>query len=280
MLIEVWEDGFSNRLRIRSASQHGKCNTCLKHKYIMKKLGADDLARAAQAKLWGIHLRQQFADRQTYWNNRSLSCLGCDIKGEKTICLIIDSMDRSKWAIPRSTVLSSKSFNGLARPVMDCTGVLCHGSLACVAFCEPHIAKGAEWTIELLSFVFNKLTESCGLDLRQYEVWIQADNASKEAKSNSVLRYLSYCVGRRRLRAARLSFCMSGHNHEDIDQYFSLLGSYLQTQDELHSADEFTNAIKRYMSNPSVRPLEACREVVKIDAVRAWIPSVVWVPLC
>lgn len=267
---EVWEEGFSNRLRIRSATQHGKCNTCIKHKVILRRIGGEnELARRAQSQMWGMHLRQQFQDRQFYWNNRALSRAGHDVNGDRIICLIMDSMDRSKWAIPRSEVLGSKSFQGMRRPVMDCTGIIVHGHALNVAFCEPHIPKGANWTIELLSIVFNKLT-LMGLDLRCYKVILQADNASKECKSNGVIRFLSWLTARRRIRAARLCFCMAGHNHEDIDQMFSLLGSFLQTQRELHTSQQFLSAITTYVANPAVRPQEHHRDVFKVDAVRAW----------
>lgn len=235
----------------------------------MKKLSQDELARSAQAALWAKHLQQQFRDRQAYWNARSMSRLGHNFSGQKTIALILDSMDRSKWAIPRSSVLSSKSMHGLARPVMDCTGCIVHGSFAMVAFCEPHIQKGGDWTVELLSIVFSRLTE-IGLDLRSCDVWIQGDNASKELKSNSVLRVLSLMVARRRLGSAKMCFCLSGHNHEDIDQFFSLLGTFLQSRSELHTPAEFTQAIHEYVGNPSVRPREATKDVMKIDQVRSW----------
>lgn len=237
----------------------------------MKKIGDDnELARVAQAKMWGLHLQQQFEDRQVYWTNRSLSRIGQDIDGEKVVTLIIDSMDRSKWAIPRSEVLAAKSFNGLHRPVLDCAGIIAHGHYLAIAFSEPHLPKGANWTIELLSILFHRLVLN-GCDLRQYRVIIQADNASKEAKSNSVLRYLSYMIARKRIRAARVCFCMSGHNHEDIDQMFSLLGAFLATQRELRSPQEFLGAVNTYLSNPSVRPEERNREAIKVDSVRAWI---------
>ena len=209
---------------------------------------------------------------QTYWNLRSISRLGQDVNGNSSICLIIDGMDRAKWSVPRSAVLAAKSLNGLQRPNLDCTGIIVHGHMVCTAFGYPGVIKGANWTCELLTFVFDKLVQS-GIDLRHYEINLQSDNATKESKNNSVARMLSFYVSRGLIRCARMHYCVSGHSHEDIDQYFSLLGSYLQTQSELHDPEQFAESLRRYLSNTSVRPLERMREVVQVDQVRDWLSS-------
>lgn len=242
---------------------------CIQHKAIMRKLANNQEALAAQARMWGKHMEKQFQDRQTYWSLRSMSRLGQDACGNRTLTLIIDGMDRAKWCVPRSAVLAAKSLSGLNRPALDCAGIIVHGHLVCNAFGYPGVVKGANWTCDLLTFVFNKLTQS-GLDLREYEINIQADNATKESKNNCVARMLSMYVGRRLIRSARMRYCVSGHSHEDIDQYFSLLGSYLQTQSELHDPEQFAESLRRYLSNSSVRPLETMREVVQVDKVRDW----------
>ena len=68
-----------------------------------------------------------------------------------------------------------------------------------------------------------------------------------------------------------MHYCMSGHSHEDIDQYFSLLGAFPSTQTELHNPQQFMDALKVYMGNESVRPNERMREVIKVEAVRDWM---------
>ena len=206
----------------------------------MRKLSQNKEALAMQARLWGNHMEKQFQDRQTYWNLRSISRLGQDVNGNSSICLIIDGMDRAKWSVPRSAVLAAKSLNGLQRPNLDCTGIIVHGHMVCTAFGYPGVIKGANWTCELLTFVFDKLVQS-GIDLRHYEINLQSDNATKESKNNSVARMLSFYVSRGLIRCARMHYCVSGHSHEDIDQYFSLLGRM--------------------------------REVVQVDQVRDWLSS-------
>lgn len=265
----MWEESFSNRLRIRPTSQHSKCATCMKHKAIMRKLSNHQEALAMQSRLWGRHMERQFADRQCYWHHRSMSRVGHDIHGLPTLCIIIDGMDRGKWAVPRSGILASKAFNGLNRPSLDCTALIAHGHCVCTAFGHPNVIKGANWTCDLITFLLDRLT-AAGTDLRAHSLTLQADNCSKESKNNTTARLLATLVGKGLLRSARLQYCMSGHSHEDIDQYFSLLSTFLQTQCELHEPMEFQQALRRYLSNPSVRPLERLREVVQVDQVRDW----------
>ena len=189
------------------------------------------------------------------------------------LTLIVDSMDHGKWCIPRSAVLEAKQFNSFSRPHMDCTAVLAHGHLVAVAFVESHVVKGADYTCELLCYVFDKLTRS-GVDLRNYEIQVQSDNCTKECKNNSVLRLLGVLTSRRAVRCSRLQFCMSGHSHEDVDQFFGLLASFLSTKPELYTPEHFMNALTEYLSNRAVRSHEALRDVVKVECVRDWIHGI------
>lgn len=215
-------------------------------------------------------MKKQFSDREVYWNHRAISRLGCDAAGLPSLTLIVDSMDHAKWSVPRTAVMAAKQFNSVVRPHLECCTVICHGHLLCIAFAEHHIIKGADFTCELLCFVFHMLTQA-GLDLRTYEVCVQSDNCSKETKNNSVCRLLSYLTSRRAIRCARMHHCMTGHSHEDIDAFFSLLASFLATKHELHCPQQFMAALDEYLSNDSVRPLEKQRSVLKVEAVRDWI---------
>lgn len=238
----------------------------------MKRLSNNEEALKAQSILWGLHMNKQFADREVYWSNRTLSRIGKDCAGQKTLTLIVDSMDHAKWAIPQSEALAAKSFNNLVRPHMDCTAILCHGHLVAVAFTEHQVIKGGDYTCELLCHTFDKLTQT-GPDLREYEIHLQCDNCSKEGKNNAVVRLLGYLCSKRSIRAARLHSCVSGHSHEDVDQFFSLLGAFLATKKELYNPAAFMESLRQYLSNPAVRQHERIREVLKIDCVRSWILS-------
>ncbi|CAK9111480.1 Uncharacterized protein SCF082_LOCUS51747 [Durusdinium trenchii] len=225
LFTRVWEEGFAGRLQIRTAGQHTKCSICVLHKMLVRRLSDNAVARESQLRFWNEHMELQFADRQVYWSNRAMSRLGQDQNGARTITIICDSMDHSKWCVPRSSVVaSSKAFQQLHRPYLTCTGVLVHGHLVCIAFSEAHVAGGSNYTCEVLAYIFSRLASS-GIDLRSYRVNCQFDNASKEGKNNAVCRLLSLAVARCRLGCARMCFTMSGHSHEDIDQFFLFLAA-------------------------------------------------------
>ncbi len=134
---------------------------------------------------------------------------------------------------------------------------------------DQTVVKGANFTIELLLHAFDKLTRA-GIDLRHAEVNVQCDNCSKEAKSNAVLRLLSVLVGKRRLGSARLQSLQSGHSHEDIDQFFSLLGSFMSTKKELYNPEHVLNELRTYLSNPAVRPREGMKNAYMVSSTRDW----------
>lgn len=97
------------------------------------------------------------------------------------------------------------------------------------------------------------------IDLRNTELVLVTDNASKEGKNNTVLRFLSGMVSTRKLLRAEFRSLESGHSHEDLDQAFSSLAS-----------QQFLSCIKRWLNTPSVRPLEPVHVVEKLDMVRSW----------
>ena len=269
-MAQVWESDFRDKLRIRDRGQHARCTTCCKHQAIISRLSENRAARMAQCQRWDRHMLRQYEDRKEYWSNRAASRLGADIHGEKVLTLIIDSMDRSKWLLPRSSALQSKSFAQFSRPCLDCTGVLVHGKFFGIYFSEPHIRKSSDWTVEVLVNVLEKIAADGQLDLREYTLCIHGDNCSKEIKNNSMCRFLALLTARNRIKRARLATLQSGHSHEDIDQCFSLLGTYLQSQREIHCPADFIDSLKAYLANTSVRPQEPLRDVVKVDRVRAW----------
>lgn len=181
----------------------------------------------------------------------------------------MDSMDRSKWALPRTAVLNAKEMDGLVRPKLDVTAVICHGHMCGIFFAEPGVVKGMSWTVELLANCFHIL-QAQGVDLRRYECILHGDNCSKEVKSNGVARYLALLVSRGRLRRAQLQTLVSGHSHEDVDAFFGLLGKHLETQAELHDAADFQQAIAKFLSNRSVRPQEPLRVCQLVSQIRDW----------
>ena len=90
---QVWAESFATRLGIRPRTQHSTCNEC---------------------KLYGDHLKRQYADRVEYWKSRALSRSGIMLpSGMHSMTMICDGVDRAKFKYPRSEALTAKEFPGI-----------------------------------------------------------------------------------------------------------------------------------------------------------------------
>ena len=192
--------------------------------------------------------------------------------GSRLLALTIDSIDHSKFAVPRSPSMSSKAFGQFIRPCLGVTMAICHGHCALVFVSEPHLSHDSSWTAELIAITLNVLAKEFSyIDYRSAHLSLHGDNSTKELKNNSVLRMLSATVSSRRLKSASLNTLMSGHSHEDIDQSFSSLAAWIHSQGDLHTTNQFVDSIQAWLDQPQIRPDEPFKKVYRIDQVRAWI---------
>ena len=217
------------------------------------------------------HLAKQYADRTVYWAARAESKMGHKPDGTQVIAVTIDSIDHSKFAVPRSQRMSSKSFAQFIRPCLGVTMAIIHGHCTLIFVSEPHLPHDSSWTSEVIAFSLNVLREQYPhIDYRKCHVSLHGDNSSKELKNNSVLRLLSGLTSTRRVRSASLSTLMSGHSHEDIDQSFSSLAAWVQAQSEVHTTDAFCQTMQSWLDQAQIRPDEPFKKVYRVDQVRAW----------
>ena len=268
---KVWAESFSTRLGIRPASQHAECSVCQRHKLIIKKLGDDSRARSAQIGEYAKHLKLQFADRTCYWASRSLSRLGTLLPaGFYSLTVVLDGIDHSKFKYPRSRAMTSKQFSVYQRPAMDTHGVICHGVGAFLALSEPFTAKDSSWCCDLLLHALHRASIS-GRDLRQFEICMQADNTSRECKNNTLLRLMALLCGTSKIKRAECRFLMSGHSHEDLDQWFSTIASLIEASAELHTPQEFISLLASHLAKGTTRPHEPDKAAFMVHSVRDWL---------
>ena len=221
------------------------------------------------------HLLRQYMDRASYWQARGLSRLGPQASGKRTLVIMLDSIDHSKFAVPRARCLTSKDFNNFIRPTMHCTAALVHGVATFVILGEPFTMQNSSWTVDILAHIMHVLAQCQDIDLRNTELILVTDNASKEGKNNTVLRFLSGMVLTRKLLRAEFRSLESGHSHEDLDQAFSSLASHIHADPDLYNPLQFCSSIQRWLQTPSVRPLEPIHVVEKLDMVRSWLLATV-----
>ena len=172
--------------------------------------------------------------------------------GLQTVCVIIDAMDKSKFRFPRSLLMQAKDLQNLQRPTLEMTAALVHGHMLCLCVAKPHVHKDSSAMCEILTHVLHQLAVS-GLDLRHCALVVQADNTSRESKNNTMTRHLAALVGARRLGRAELRFLESGHSHEDIDAFFAIVASALESENELHLPASFVTKLASWLRQPQAR---------------------------
>ena len=237
---------------------------------ILSRLSEDRRALQEQTLAYGAHLRRQYMDRCIYWQARASSRLKGLSRNILTICMIIDSIDHQKLRWPRALCLQSKDFNNFVRPHLTCTGVLVHGYFSLLAVSEQWIPADSSRTCEIIAHACHRLVEDHGVDLRNVNLLLQSDNCSKEGKNNCMLGWSAAQVATRRVHSISQQYLQSGHSHEDVDQWFSLLTSYIQQHQHVSSPEAFVTLLEGFLQDIGRRSTEPAAHVVKMDAVRNW----------
>lgn len=220
---------------------------------------------------FGRHLALQYQDRVEYWKCRSNSRMRQPLPdGYLHISAIADGMDHGKYALPRHGIFDSKEFQGFQRPVLDATAIICHGYSVMVYLSQPTTAKDSSFSMEAILHTLDQLAAE-GIDLRKVCLQLQADNTTREVKNNTTLRGAGSLVATHRVHSVRVCHLMSGHSHEDIDQFFSTLTAVLASNPELETAEDFKRVLSTFLNDPTVRPSEPRRAVHIVSRVRNWM---------
>ena len=269
---QVWQRDFGGRLRVRSATQHKKCSTCVKHKLIIAKLNNNEVARRAQIRLYQAHLDRQYKDRMIYWERRGISRLCAQSTPDEAtgpvLTCILDSMDASKHAWPRSRALGSKDFQSFVRPRLTHTSVICHGRCVYSILSPPDMPANSSRTVEILGVALTNISKT--VDLRRYHVNVQGDNCCREVKNQSTLRMAAVLTSNHLVRSFSVTFLESGHSHEDIDAFFSSVSEWLSRYPELHTADAFVECVQKFLDSPGVRTTEPIKQALMMRQCLNW----------
>ena len=274
---QVWSQSYANKLALREETQHAQCAVCTRHKLLIKRLAGDRRLRASQVAEYGKHLKMQYSDRTEYWSARARSRLPMVDSGN-TLCLIVDGMDHQKYRWPRNVAMfSSKEFHGCIRPTLDLTASIVHGHGLIMALGFPFVRKDSAWSCEIIAHSLHNVAQHH--DLRSFEVLCQADNTSREVKNNCCLRFGGVMTGLHRVRRWEYRFLQSGHSHEDVDRWFSVLSNIIESHKNLETPLDFQRLLQETLQDPRHRPDETdFRTVHLVDTVRDW-PLVIVSPV-
>ena len=216
-----WSTRWRKVLRMRKSSQHAQCQTCFDLQKQLRGAASSWGAKLQAARDLRQHYNDQYMDRCLYWSMRHMSRYGSDI-----LCIIIDSMDKAKFAWPRWPFERlSKELSSLNRPRTVLTAAIAHGWCTMLFMHSEFVNQGSDSWCEILSRVLDevlKISKATGRKFPRHLV-IQADNTCGVAKNQYCLRFLVFLIACHKFVSANLCYLMVGHTHEDIDQLFAVV---------------------------------------------------------
>ena len=104
---------------------------------------------------WRDHLKWQYIDRPVYWSLRWASRAQEDV-----LVVIIDALDRSKFALPRYKFpRKSEELDRLFRPKVTLTGAIAHGWCRRIFITDEELHKGGSAFLEVLCLIIQDVYE-------------------------------------------------------------------------------------------------------------------------
>jgi hypothetical protein len=160
------------------------------------------------------NIRVTYLDRQIYWNLRLASRCYQDV-----LVIIIDSMDKTKFAWPRYPWgRRPHELGDLVRPRISFTIAMAHGFCVDIYTAPEELNHGSDAFLEVLCRTITNVRRICqerNIPFPRHLV-IQSDNTVAQAKNQYVVMFLAVLVSRRLFMSANLFFLVVGHTHEDI----------------------------------------------------------------
>ena len=223
-----WIGSWDKVLKFRMKSQHSRCDICHKYEQLIHGERGDVGKKIDWARQLRAHLRDQYADRALYWGMRWASKMHMPV-----LVIIIDSMDKSKFAVPRFNYHKiPKWLETLHRPKLVVTAGYAHGWCTKVWIAEDRLNHGADAFLDVLMRILEGVSEishKTGKPMPRH-LWIQSDNTTSQAKNEEKFQMMSWLIGKRKFDSISLNFLPVGHTHEDIDQFFALMCGVLSRQ--------------------------------------------------
>jgi len=217
-----WSQKWHHVLKFRQAAQHSYCQTCFELKQAMEGARGDLVSKVQIARDLRRHIRSQYQDRVVYWSQRWASRQMQDI-----LVIIIDSMDKTKFAIPRYPFPEKpKELEGFNRPKLVCTAALAHGWATCVYLADEDQPHGGDTFCEVLFRVLEEVAQVAqvtGKPMPRHLV-VQADNTTAQCKNHIGTLVMAMLVAKFKFITANLQFLRVGHTHEDVGAPLRLRG--------------------------------------------------------
>jgi len=209
-----WQAVWQHYLRFRKKSEHAQCNTCFQCQQTMYSRSSSVAEKLDAARHLREHIRVTYLDRQIYWNLRFASRCHQDV-----LVIIIDSMDKTKFAWPRYPWgQRPHELGDLVRPRISFTIAMAHGFCVDMYAAPEELNHGSDAFLEVLCRTITNVRRICqerNIPFPRHLV-IQSDNTVAQAKNQYVMVFLAVLVSRRLFMTANILFLVVGHTHEDI----------------------------------------------------------------
>ena len=141
-------------------------------------------------------MRSQWADRQMYWNARSLSrrsAATTSVMGDSSLLTaIMDGMDQAKFKLPRQRRNKVEGMDKFARPATHVGGVWAHGYAYHLHTSLPDVPKDPVLNIESLAEILDAIISMEGR-LPQH-LWLPQDNAPNQCKNITMFRFAARLI--------------------------------------------------------------------------------------
>ena len=169
--------GWKKKIKFAPPSSHSKCSVCARLKgRIQNASGIQAHADACDKLL--RHLSGQFEDRACYYQCRSRARTSSDL-----LCIITDSMDRSKYSLPRfHRGRVPKDIENLKRPSCEMTTQIVHGVGIYTYLSDEDQTAGTQWVLETLNRTLQSVSTTLQKAAKPFPPVLKvfADNTPKD----------------------------------------------------------------------------------------------------
>lgn len=157
------QSGWNKKIKFRGVSTHAQCEVCHRLKSAIRNAKSIQV-HAQRADEYQRHLSGVYADRQVYAQTKQRAATQKDI-----LCLIADSMDRSKFRLPKFAMgRTPKPLETRKRPEMELTCVICHSIGIYIFLTDSEQSTGSDWSLEVLSLALDSAFDQCQRDGRSW----------------------------------------------------------------------------------------------------------------
>ena len=231
-------------LKKRKRSQHGQCKICWR---LMQQLRRSKSMKTKMELLkdYDKHLQQTWLDRVTYWCMRSSA-----IRWDPPMLVVsIDSMDHSKFPIPRMTRIP-KSLDNLHRPMVTVSGSLVHGIGITFYLSSEQVGGGINFFGHCLYDSLQWAADTSQIRQKPFPhiLSLHTDNTTGQNKNYDGLSLINILVSSQSMSSGQNSHLQVGHTHEDLDQIFSILTSCLTDVGEWQSMSQLCQKLEHVIS--------------------------------